>query len=64
MIVVFAATILLSAALLFVVQPMTAKQVLPLLGGSPSVWNTSLVFFQAVLLAGYGYAHLLTLTPG
>ena len=55
----FAATVFASAALVFLVQPMVAKLVLPLLGGSPSVWNTSLVFFQACLLAGYGYAHLL-----
>jgi hypothetical protein len=50
-------TIFLSAALLFLVQPMFAKMVLPLLGGAPAVWNTAMVFYQAVLLAGYGYAH-------
>jgi hypothetical protein len=55
---VFAATILLSAALMFVVEPMFAKMVLPLLGGSPAVWNTCLVFYQATLMAGYVYAHL------
>ena len=55
---IFSATILLSAALMFIVEPMFAKMVLPLLGGSPSVWNTCLVFYQAVLLAGYVYAHL------
>ena len=55
----FAATLFVGAALLFWVQPLLAKMVLPLLGGSPSVWNTAMVFFQAVLLAGYGYAHLL-----
>ncbi len=54
---IFAATIFLGAFLLFSVQPMIAKMVLPLLGGSPSVWNTAMVFFQAVLLAGYAYAH-------
>ena len=48
------------AALLFWVQPLFTKMVLPLLGGSPSVWNTAMVFFQAALLCGYGYAHLLT----
>jgi hypothetical protein len=53
----FALTMLLGATLLFVVQPMIAKLVLPLLGGSPSVWNTCMVFFQAALLAGYAYAH-------
>ncbi|MEI8373119.1 MAG: fused MFS/spermidine synthase [Planctomycetota bacterium] len=55
---IFAATILLSAALMFIVEPMFAKMVLRLLGGSPSVWNTCLVFYQAVLMAGYIYAHL------
>ena len=54
----FATTLLLSATLLFVVEPMFAKKVLPLLGGSPSVWNTCLVFYQGALLAGYVYAHL------
>ncbi len=54
----FAATLLLSAALLFVVQPLFAKMVLPLLGGTPNVWNTCMVFYQAALLAGYVYAHL------
>jgi len=57
---VFTATLALSAALLFSVQPMFAKMVLPLLGGSPAVWNTSMVFFQAALLAGYAYAHYST----
>ncbi|HTW81985.1 MAG TPA: fused MFS/spermidine synthase [Terracidiphilus sp.] len=47
----------LSAALLFLVEPMIGKMLLPLLGGTPAVWNTCLVFFQAVLLAGYLYAH-------
>jgi len=46
-----------SAALLFLMEPMFAKMVLPLLGGTPAVWNTCLVFFQTVLLAGYAYAH-------
>ena len=55
----FTATIFVGATLLFLVQPLFAKMVLPLLGGSPSVWNTALVFFQAMLLAGYGYAHWL-----
>ena len=57
---VFTGTIFLSALLLFSVQPMFAKMVLPLLGGSPSVWSVAMVFFQAVLLLGYGYAHALT----
>lgn len=57
---VFAATMFVGAVLLFWVQPLFTKMVLPLLGGSPSVWNTAMVFFQAALLCGYGYAHLLT----
>ena len=57
---VYAATIFLSAFMLFSVQPFFAKMVLPILGGSPSVWSVAMVFFQAVLLAGYGYAHLIT----
>ncbi|MFN3585615.1 fused MFS/spermidine synthase [Phenylobacterium sp.] len=53
----FAITVFSSAALVFLVQPMVAKLVLPLLGGSPSVWNTSMAFFQIALLVGYAYAH-------
>ena len=56
---VFAGTIFLSAFLLFGIQPMFAKMVLPRLGGSPAVWSTAMVFFQAMLLAGYAYAHWL-----
>jgi spermidine synthase len=52
----FAATLFTSAALLFWVEPMVAKMLLPLLGGTPAVWNTCLLFFQAALLAGYAYA--------
>ncbi|MDI6624583.1 MAG: fused MFS/spermidine synthase [Brevundimonas sp.] len=55
----FAAAIFTSASLVFVVQPMVTKLVLPMLGGSPAVWNTAMVFFQAALLGGYLYAHLL-----
>ena len=55
---IFAAAIFLNAALLFSVQPLFTKMVLPLLGGSPAVWNTCLLFFQALLLGGYLYAHL------
>jgi hypothetical protein len=51
--------IFLSAALLFLVEPMTAKRLLPMLGGSAAVWITCLVFFQTALLAGYLYAHAL-----
>jgi hypothetical protein len=56
----FAATLYISAGLMFLVEPMVAKMVLPLLGGSPAVWSTCLVFFQATLLLGYAYAHALT----
>lgn len=56
---VYIGTIFLSAFLLFGIQPMFAKMVLPKLGGSPAVWSTAMVFFQAVLLAGYAYAHWL-----
>lgn len=56
---IFTLTTLLSALLLFSIQPLFAKMVLPLLGGSPSVWAVALLFFQGALLVGYGYAHLL-----
>lgn len=56
----FALTLLLNALLLFLVQPMVAKLLLPYLGGTPAVWNTCMVFFQALLLAGYAYAHFIT----
>jgi len=56
----FATTLFVSALLLFWVQPMIAKMLLPLLGGTPTVWNTCMVFFQATLLAGYAYSHFLT----
>jgi hypothetical protein len=52
----FAVTLFVSASLLFMVQPMVGKMVLPLLGGSPAVWNACMVFFQALLLLGYLYA--------
>jgi hypothetical protein len=55
----YVATVFLSASLVFLVQPMFAKMATPLLGGAPAVWNVSLVCFQAALLAGYAYAHLL-----
>jgi len=55
----FAAATFLGASLLFLVEPMVGKMVLPLLGGSASVWTTCMLFFQAGLLAGYAYAHLL-----
>jgi len=53
----YALTLFVGAALLFLVQPLVGKLLLPLLGGSPGVWNTCMVFFQAVLLGGYLYAH-------
>lgn len=56
----FAITLILSAFLLFSIQPLFGKMVLPLLGGSPGVWNTAMLFFQAMLLGGYAYAHLTT----
>ena len=55
----YAATLFVSALLLFSIQPMFAKMVLPKLGGAPAVWSVAMVFFQTVLLAGYAYAHLL-----
>ena len=58
MVMIFSLAIVLNAALLFLIQPLVAKMILPWLGGSPAVWNTSLVFYQACLLAGYGYAHV------
>lgn len=58
--VTYTLAIFLGSALLFLVQPMIAKMILPSFGGAPSVWNTCLVFFQAALLAGYAYAHYST----
>src|ERR1041384_5822210 len=58
----FAATLFASALLLFAVQPMFTKMVLPMLGGAPAVWSVAMVFFQAALLIGYSYAHLLART--
>ncbi len=60
MLIAFALTLFTSATLLFLVQPMIGKMILPLLGGTPEVWNTCMVFFQAMLLAGYAYAHATT----
>src|SRR5919106_4151333 len=54
----FTLAVFISAALLFVVEPMFGKMVLPLLGGSPAVWTTCMLFFQGALLLGYLYAHL------
>ena len=60
MLLVYALTLFLSALLLFLVEPMVAKMLLPKFGGTPAVWATCMVFFQAVLLAGYAYAHAAT----
>jgi spermidine synthase len=60
MLALYTVTMFFSAALMFSVQPLFARLALPLLGGSPSVWNTALVFYQATLLAGYLYAHVST----
>jgi len=59
----FTFTLFQSALLLFWVQPMVGKILLPYLGGTPAVWNTCMVFFQALLLGGYSYAHLLSRLP-
>src|ERR1700757_4974188 len=60
----FIAAVVLSASLLFMVQPMFTKRVLPRFGGAPSVWSVAIVFFQTALLAGYAYAHVLTRYAG
>ncbi len=59
MVITFIITVFLAAALLFGVQPMVAKALLPDFGGGSSVWTTCMLFFQTVLIAGYLYAHLL-----
>src|SRR6516165_7085599 len=56
----YALALFISAMLLFAIQPLIAKMILPLLGGTPAVWNTCLVFFQITLLLGYLYAHAVT----
>lgn len=56
----YALTLFVSAFLLFLVQPMIGKMILPRLGGTPQVWNTCVVFFQMALLAGYAYTHTVT----
>src|SRR5689334_18543626 len=53
----FAATIFVSAFLLFQVQPLVSKCILPWFGGTPAVWTTCMLFFQTLLFAGYAYAH-------
>lgn len=59
----FGCTIFLASFLLFLVEPMAAKQLLPVFGGSAAVWITCLVFFQTALLAAYSYAHWITRRP-
>src|SRR5258707_14919191 len=59
----YSLTIFLSAFLLFEVQPVIAKMILPWFGGSSAVWSTCMLFFQIVLLLGYLYAHLLNKLP-
>ena len=60
MLLIYSSALFLSAALLFMVQPMIGKMVLPLLGGSPAVWNTEVAFCQSLLVLGYLYAHAST----
>jgi hypothetical protein len=59
----FVATILLGSFLLFLIQPMVARMALPRLGGAPNVWNSAMLVYQALLLAGYAYAHHLGRMP-
>jgi hypothetical protein len=61
--ILYTLTLFLSATLLFVVQPLVGKQLLPVLGGTPAVWNACLVFFQGALLLGYFYVHGLRKLP-
>src|SRR5438309_765366 len=56
----YAATLFVSALLLFAVQPMFTKMILPRVGGAPAVWSVAMVFFQVALLVGYCHAHILT----
>jgi len=62
--ILFTLTLFLSSALLFLIQPMVGKIILPAFGGSPAVWTTTMVFFQAALLGGYAYAHFSTAKLG
>jgi hypothetical protein len=63
-VILFAGTLFISAMLMFALQPMFGKLLLPLLGGTPAVWNTCMVFYQTLLFGGYLYAHLLTTRSG
>jgi len=60
LIILFAGTLFTSASLMFVLQPLFGKLLLPLLGGSPAVWNTCMVFYQSILFLGYLYAHTIS----
>ena len=60
LIILFAGTLFISASLMFVLQPLFGKILLPLLGGSPAVWNTCMVFYQSILFLGYLYAHTIS----
>ncbi|MCK5122086.1 MAG: fused MFS/spermidine synthase [Methylococcales bacterium] len=60
LIFLFAGTLFISATLMFILQPLFGKLLLPLLGGSPAVWNTCMVFYQTLLFLGYLYAHYLS----
>src|ERR1044071_1160079 len=59
----FVATIFVGSFLFFLVQPMIARMALPRLGGAPAVWNSAMLVYQALLLAGYAYAHWLGALP-
>ena len=59
----FSAAIFVAAGLLFLVEPMVGKLILPIAGGTPAVWTTSVLFFQVVLLCGYAYAHVVSRLP-
>lgn len=58
LLVVYGCTVFVSAFLLFQVQPLISKCILPWFGGSPAVWTTCMLFFQAMLFLGYAYAHV------
>ena len=62
--VLYALTIFLGSFLLFQIQPIIGRMILPAFGGGAGVWTACLLFFQAVLLGGYGYAHLLSRLQG
>ena len=57
LLLIYAATVFVSAFLLFQVQPLISRVILPWFGGSPAVWTTCMLFFQSVLFLGYAYAH-------